>query len=178
MTVGALRIARHGPNAWRAAAAGLVLAGLLVGVAIVVGGSAARVINPVGALLWVASGLWLAVSLPPAQRPLVGWAVAVASGLVLGALVRPGSLTEAVIGFAIAGAAIVLAAGDRRGGWALLAPAIYLPLHLLIGIGRAIVRNGGVRTDPPPTAAIVPLFMVLAALAAGVLVSMFVRRAS
>jgi hypothetical protein len=55
-------------------------------------------------------------------------------------------------------------------------PAIYLPVHLLIGIARAILRNGGVRTDPPPTAAIVPLAMLLAAAAAGAMAATFVRR--
>jgi hypothetical protein len=176
MVIGPLRIARDDPNGWRAAAAGLVLAAALVGAAITIGGSAARIINPVAALLWVASGVWLALSLPPARRPLAGWAAAVASGLALGAVVRPGDLVEAAAGFAIAGGVIVLAAGDRRGGWALLAPAIYLPVHLAIGIGRAIMGNGGVRTDPPPTAAIVPLVMVAAALGAGIAVSMLVNR--
>jgi hypothetical protein len=58
----------------------------------------------------------------------------------------------------------------------LLVPAIYLPVHLFIGIGRAILRDGGVRTDPPPTAAIVPLAMLLAAAAAGALAAAVVRR--
>ena len=177
MTIGPLRIARDDPNSWRVAAAGLLLAAALVGVAITIGGATARVINPVAALLWVGSGLWLALSLPPVHRPLAGWAAAVASGLVLGAIVRPGDLIEAAIGFALAGAVIVLAAGDRRGLWALLAPAIYLPVHLAIGIGRAIMRNGGVRTDPPPTAAILPLVMVVAALGAGIALSAMVNRA-
>jgi hypothetical protein len=91
-------------------------------------------------------------------------------------LVRPSSLPEAVIGFALAGVFVVVAAGDRVGSWALLAPAIYLPVHLAIGIGRAIIGGGGVRTDPPPTAALVPLSMVLAAAAAGELAAWFVRR--
>jgi hypothetical protein len=76
----------------------------------------------------------------------------------------------------LAGAVVVFAAADRTGAWALLVPAIYLPVHLLIGIGRAILRNGGVRTDPPPTAAIVPLAMLLAAAAAGALAAAVVRR--
>jgi hypothetical protein len=71
---------------------------------------------------------------------------------------------------------VIFAAGDRTGAWALLVPAIYLPVHLLIGIGRAILRHGGVRTDPPPTAAIVPLAMLLAAAAAGALAATLVRR--
>jgi hypothetical protein len=176
MTLRPWRIARNDPTSWRTAAIGLILAATIVGVAIIVGGPAARILNGIGAILWVGSGVLLALSLPPAQRQPAGWAVAIASGLILGAIVRPGSLAEAVVGFAVAGAVIVLAAGDRSGGWALLAPAIYLPVHLVIGIGRAIVSNGGVRTDPPPTAAIVPLAMLLAAAVAGAVAASFLRR--
>ena len=176
MTLKPLHLSRHDPSAWRTAAAGLVLSATIVGLAIVVGGTAARVLNPVGAVLWLASGLLLAVSLPSAQRRALGWAAAIGGGFILGAFVRPSGLIEAIFWFALAGAVVVIAAADRTGAWALLVPAIYLPVHLLIGIGRAILRNGGVRTDPPPTAAIVPLAMLLAAAAAGALAATFVRR--
>ena len=176
MTFQAFGFARDDPNRWRLGAAGLALAAVLVGVAILLGGGASRVVNPIGALLWVGSGVLLAISLPTAQRPPLGWLVAAGSGLLLGAVVRPGNLVEATIGFAIAGALIVAAAGDRVGAWALLAPAIYLPVHLIIGVGRAIVRGGGVRTDPPPTASVVPLVMILAAAAGGWLLASLTRR--
>ncbi len=94
---------------------------------------------------------------------MLGWGAAIAGGFLLGALVRPSGVIEVVVWFVVAGAVVVFAAADRTGAWALLVPAVYLPVHLLIGIGRAILRNGGVRTDPPPTAAIVPLAMLLAA---------------
>ena len=176
MTLNPLHLSRNDPAAWRTAAAGLVLSATIVGLAIVVGGAASRVLNPIGALLWVSSGVFLAVSLPSVQRQMLGWAAAIAGGFILGALVRPSSLFEAIVWFALAGAVVVFAAKDRVGAWALLVPAIYLPVHLLIGIGRAILRNGGVRTDPPPTAAIVPLAMLLAALVAGALAATLVRR--
>ena len=176
MTLRPLRLSRDDPRSWRTAAAGLILAAAIVGLAIVVGGTSARPLNAIGAVLWLASGVLLAVSLPSVQRHLLGWAVAITSGLILGALVRPGSLVEVMVWFALAGAVVVFAAADRIGAWALLVPAIYLPVHLLIGIGRAILRNGGVRTDPPPTAAIVPLAMLLAAAAAGALAAAMVRR--
>ncbi|MCC2628119.1 MAG: hypothetical protein K0S14_1769 [Thermomicrobiales bacterium] len=176
MTLGPLRLSRTDPNAWRLAAAGLVLAAAIVGLAIVLGGPTARLLNPIGALLWLVSAVLLGVSPPPVQRPMLGWIAAIAGGLVLGALIRPSGLIEVIVWFAVAGAAVVFAAEDRVGAWALLVPAIYLPVHLLIGIGRAILRNGGVRTDPPPTAAIVPLAMLLAAAAAGALIATIVRR--
>jgi hypothetical protein len=81
-----------------------------------------------------------------------------------------------VISFAVAGALAVIAGGDRSGAWALLVPAIYLPAHLVIGIGRAIARGGAMRTEPPPTAAIVPLAMLLAAAVAGAAVAALLRR--
>src|SRR5215212_7719950 len=176
MTLKPFRLSRNDPAAWRTAAAGLVLSAAIVGLAIVVGGTTARLLNPIGAVLWLVSGVLLAVSLPAVQRNMFGWAAAIASGIILGALVRPSGLIEVVLWFALAGAVVVFAAGDRAGAWALLVPAIYLPVHLLIGIGRAILRNGGMRTDPPPTAAIVPLAMLLAAVAAGTMAATLVRR--
>jgi hypothetical protein len=176
MTFGSLRLSRSDPNAWRIAAVGLLVAAAVVGVAIVAGGSAARALNPIGAILWLASGVLLALTLPEARRPAWGWAAALAGGFILGAVVRPGGLVEAIVAFAIAGALTAIVAGGRSGGWALLVPAIYLPVHLVIGIGRAMLRNGGVRTEPPPTAAIVPLAMILAALLAGIAAASFVRR--
>jgi hypothetical protein len=178
MAVGRLQMLkmREDANAWRAGAAGLLLAGVLVGVAIIAGAPLSRVLNPLGAVLWLASGVLLARSLPAAQRPPAGWVAAVASGVVLGAFIRPSALFEAAGWFALAGATVVVAAGDRSGVWALLAPAIYLPVHLAIGIGRAVMRGGGMRTDPPPTAAIVPLAMLVAAAAAGAAMAWFMRQ--
>jgi hypothetical protein len=175
MTLRPLRLSRNDPNAWRTAAAGLLLSAVIVGLAIVLGGSTARLLNPIGALLWLVSAVLLGVSLPSVQRPMLAWAAAIAGGFILGALVRPSGLVEVIVWFALAGVVVVFAAADRVGAWALLVPAIYLPVHLLIGIGRAILRHGGVRTDPPPTAAIVPLAMLLAALAAGALAAAVVR---
>jgi hypothetical protein len=176
MTIGPLRLSRNDPHSWRTAAAGLVLSAAIVGLAIALGGATARLLNPIGAVLWLVSAVLLGVSLPSVQRPMAGWAAAIAGGFILGALVRPSGLIEVIVWFALAGAVVAFAVQDRVGAWALLVPAIYLPVHLLIGIGRAILRNGGVRTDPPPTAAIVPLAMLLAAAAAGALAAAVVRR--
>lgn len=164
-------------DSWRIAAGGLILAATVVGVAIVVGGSAARALNGVGALLWLASAVWLGYTVPSVPRRAAGWLAAIASGFLLGAVIRPAGLAEAILWFAVAGAVVGLASGDRSGAWALLAPAIYLPVHLLIGIGRAIMRGGGVRTEPPPTMAILPLVMILAAAVGGALIAAYWRRA-
>src|SRR5215212_2300799 len=176
MALRPLRLSRNDPGTWGMAAAGLILSAAIVGLSIVLGGTTARLLNPIGAVLWLVSAVLLGVSLPPAQRQMVGWTAAIAGGVILGALVRPSGLIEVIVWFALVGAVVVFAAADRVGAWALLVPAIYLPVHLLIGIGRAILRNGGVRTDPPSTAAIVPLAMLLAAAAAGAVVAAIVRR--
>ena len=176
MALRPLRLSRNDPGTWRMAAAGLILAAAIVGLAILLGGTTARLLNPIGAVLWLVSAVLLGVSLPPAQRQMLGWTAAIAGGVILGALVRPSGLIEVIVWFALVGAVVVFAAADRVGAWALLVPAIYLPVHLLIGIGRAILRNGGLRTDPPPTAAIVPLAMFLAAVAAGTMAATLVRR--
>ena len=173
---GSLQAARTNPNAWRLGAAGLIAAAAIVGVAIVVGGQVARALNGIGALTWLAAGGFLALTLPAADRRLAGWVAAVGSAVLLGAFIRPGGIVESMVWFALAAVIVVVAAGDRTGGWAFLAPAIYLPVHLLVGIGRAILRNSGMRTEPPPTAAIVPLAMLLAAAVAGALAAELVRR--
>ena len=154
----------------------MLLAGALVGVAIWIGWPWSRAINPVAALLWVASGVLLATRLPKVERPALGWIAAVAAGAILAAVVRPSGLAEAIVAFGIAGGVVAAAAGDRVGAWALLAPAVYLPVHLAIGIGRAVMRGGGVRTDPPPTSALVPLAMLVAAAVGGVLVAELLKR--
>lgn len=176
MATGSISLWREHSNRWRVASGGLILAAAIVALAIIAGGSTARILNGLGALLWLGSAVVLAIALPEPARKAAGWGVAVAAALLLGGVVRPSGAGEAAAWFAIAGGAVVLAAGDRSGGWALLAPAIYLPIHLVIGLGRAIVRNGGMRTEPPPTAAIVPLAMVLAAAVAGAIVAALVRR--
>lgn len=163
----AVKRSHVGVQRWQMAAAGLVLAGLIVALAIVVGGSAARALNGIGAVLWVGSGVVLALSLPRPERLSLAWIGALVSGGLLGAVIRPSTFEVAIAGFAIAGAAVVLLGGDRSGGWALMAPAIYLPVHLTIGIGRAIMRGSEMRVAPPPTAALLPLSMVLAAVVAG-----------
>lgn len=175
MAVRSLKFAGEDSNAWRLAAGGLVLAAVIVGFAIMAGGSAARMLNGVGAIVWIVSGIALGFFIPTAERQLPGWIAAAAGGLLLGGLVRPGTVAEAVVAFAIAGAAAVVVAGDKTGAWAFLVPAIYLPVHLIIGIGRAMVRESGVRTDPPPTAAILPLVMILAAGVAGAIVAAALR---
>lgn len=174
----AVERSHSGIQRWQMAAAGLIVAGLVVALAIVLGGSAARALNGVGALIWIGSGVVLAVSLPRPERLPLAWVAAIVTGGLLGAVIRPSTFAVSIAGFAIAGAVVVLLGGDLTGGWALLVPAIYLPVHLAIGIGRALMRGSEMRVAPPPTAALLPLSMVIAALLAGAVAAYLLRSRS
>ncbi|MFN8592984.1 MAG: hypothetical protein U0031_16125 [Thermomicrobiales bacterium] len=176
MTFGSLDLTRRNSHRWRTAVVGLVLASLIVGVAISLGGTMARSLNPIGGLIWIASGVLLAMSLPPAQRPVPGVVVGAGAGFILGAFIRPATLEAAIISFGIAGLLTVLVAGDRSGAWGFLVPSVYLPVHLIIGIGRAVMNGAPMRTDPPPTAMILPLMMIVAAAVGAAIAAALVQR--
>jgi hypothetical protein len=161
---------------WRVAAAGLLVAGAIVGLAIYVGGPAARALNGLGGIVWLGSAAVLVRGLPRVPRATAGWVVALASGVAIAGWVRPETIAAAALVFVVAAAAVVLVAGDGIGAWGLLVPAIYLPAHLVIGIVRAIMRGGAMRTEPPPTASVVPLAMIVSALVGGVVAAALARR--
>jgi hypothetical protein len=161
---------------WRVPAAGLLAAGAIVAVAIYVGGPAAQALNGVGGIVWLGSAVALIRALPHVPRATAGRVVALATAVAIAGWVRPATIPESVAAFTLAGAAVVLVAGDRVGAWGLLVPAIYLPAHLVIGIGRAIIRGGAMRTEPPPTPALVPLAMIVAALVGGMAAAALARR--
>ncbi len=158
------------------APATLCLAAVLVGIAIVWDGVGARLLNGVGGVIWIAScvaQIWAVRS--DSRRWVLGGAVLV-SAVILAVVVRPSDGLIAVLGFGAGGAAIALLATRRRVAWAVLLTAIWLPVHLAVAIASAIVRGltdsaATIRTDPPPTTAVVPALMVLAAWGAGALVT-------
>ena len=146
----------------------LVAAGLVVAVAIAASGPIARGTNGIAGILWIVS----AVMLVSAQRDdphfWSRFAIVAAIGLGLVLFIKPSNLMWAIVGFGVAGALIALLFGEQGIGWAKVLPALWLPEHLGTAIGRAIYRAfrdipTTVRTDPPPTAAFVPLAMILAA---------------
>ena len=150
----------------------ILVAAIVAGLAIIADGPISRALNGFGALLWVASAGILVWSLRREPQATQLLPLAAAGAIVLGILVRPSDLAAAIIGFGLAGAVIGLLAVSRALGWALLVPAIYLPVHLVVAIGRSILAGStSVRTEPPPTAPLVPLAMVLAAGIAGIAVS-------
>jgi len=150
----------------------LLLAGVVIALAILLGGPPARVLNGVGALMWVAAAGWMLTALWRQPKRVAVGLTALAAALVMAVVVRPGTYPEAILGFLLAGLVVALVANERTGIWAVLVPALYFPLHIAVAIGRVLLSGGAreVRTDPPPTEAFVPLSMIVAAAVAGVLV--------
>jgi hypothetical protein len=150
----------------------LLGAALLIGVAIISEPPLDRVLNGIGGVVWFVSGLLLAWRLRREPWAALLTLVAATMAIVLAAIVRPDSLIGAVIGFGVGGAVVGFLATRHPVSWAMLVPAIYLPAHVLIAITRSVAAGSvSVRSEPPPTAAIVPLAMVLAAAGAGLLVN-------
>lgn len=158
----------------RIGAIGLVLAGLLVAVAISTDGTLSRGVNGIAALVWMASTFALLLGLREGLRWLTKLALATGVTVILSVGIEPTSLATAMPGFALGGAAIAMICA-RPVAWALVVPGLWLPVHLLTAVLPAILAaaNGGdptVRTEPPPTTAIVPFLMILSAGVAGWLV--------
>ncbi|MCC6314579.1 MAG: hypothetical protein IT337_11275 [Thermomicrobiales bacterium] len=152
----------------------LVVSGLVVAVAVATADSeVGRVLNGLGGLLWIVAAVWMAASLRGEPRALPIGVVAAAAALILAGIIRPGTFLTAIPAFLIAGALVAMVAGPGKGYWALLAPALYFPIHIVIAIGRVIAAHGArpIRTAPPPTDALVPLSMILAAGVAGMVVA-------
>jgi hypothetical protein len=157
----------------------LVIASLVVAVAILLSGEEiGSTISGIGGILWIAAAIWMLVELRTEPRRIVIGLVALAGALVMAAVVKPGNYLEAIVGFAIAGAAVGFAAGPGAARWAMLPAALYFPLHIIIAIGRVAVSGGArsVRTQPPPTDALVQVAMVAAAGIAGYLVAMLFQQ--
>lgn len=156
----------------------LIVAGVVIALAIILGGQPGQLLNGLGGLIWIAAAVWMLAALRRQPNRFAIGAAALASALVMAAIVRPGTYIEAILGFFFAGVVVALVANERTGIWAMLAPALYFPLHIAIAIGRVALSGGvrEVRTDPPPTEALVPFSMIAAAAVAGVLVGRWNRR--
>jgi hypothetical protein len=150
----------------------LIIASLLVAASILVGGSVGRGLNGAAALLWVASliMIWKQLGADRTRLPVIAAAIAITFTLVV--LLKPSNLLMAGLGFAVAGILVAVLAGHSHVQWSAIIPALWLPLHLTIAIGGALIGADGnseiaVRTDAPPTEAFVPFVMVAATLVGG-----------
>jgi len=166
-----------GDRGARLGAGGLLAAAGIVAIAIAVDGVAARALNGLGALCWLTAAALLARSLRTSPRWGLAGGASVLVVLLLALVLPPSDLFTALVGFSAAGALVALLGRDRPLAWALTVPAFWLPLHLTLAVGRAVLSGEPrVRTDPPPTASLVPLGMVLAAAAGGALVALLLDR--
>ena len=146
----------------------LVAAGLVVAVAIAASGPISRGTNGVAGILWIVSAVMLISARRDESRFWSRLAIVAAICLGLVLFIKPSDLTWAIAGFGSAGLLIAFLFGEQGIGWAKVLPALWLPEHLGTAVGRAVYRSvrdlpTSVRTDPPPTAAFVPLAMILAA---------------
>jgi hypothetical protein len=154
----------------------LLGAGLVVALAIAADGDLARRINGVSGVLWIAAAALLLRAARGAGFAR-NVAIVLGLGLVIAYAVSPSDLLWAVGGFGVMGAIVALAtgAGGRGALWAKVLPALWLPLHLTLALGAAVLRElrddpAALRRDPPPTTAFVPFAMIVAAWGAGLLV--------
>ena len=152
----------------------LMVAAGFVGIAIALDSEVGRAMNGIGGLLWLGgAGLLLA----DARRSPLGartWAVVGLAVVALSSLLSPRDLGSAFVGFFVGGWAVMLLSRRGKGRLAAvgLLPALWLPTHLAVAAVRALYRAiadqpAGIRTDPPPTAALVPLAMVVMAFLGG-----------
>jgi hypothetical protein len=153
----------------------LLAAGVVVGFAILADDELARRLNGVSGLLWFSAAALLIRAARGDRHFVRSLAGVVGVGSILALFVRPSDLWWAVAGFGVAGALVALATGARGELWAKVLPALWLPLHLTIAIVRAATRAmsdepAALRRDPPPTTALVPFAMIVAAWAGGLAV--------
>jgi hypothetical protein len=154
----------------------LVSSTAVVAASIISDGQLSKALNGAGGLIWFGSaGLlaWAAAKTGESRRQ---WIVAVGLTAVVAFVAKPTDLVNATVGLGVAGAVMASQVRDRQLLWATLIPALYLPAHIgtavLKAVGRSVLgMESSIRTDPPPTAAVVPFVMVVAAMAGGWLVS-------
>lgn len=152
----------------------LTAASMVVGASILADGQAATLLNGVAGVTWfVSSGMFVMAGRRKGASRLQ-WVGILGLTASVAYLIRPSDLPLAVAGFGVTGAFAAYAAGRDPMLWAKMVPALYLPMHIGTAVAKAATRSlmgmeAHIRTDPPPTAAIVPLVMVGAAIVGGLI---------
>ncbi len=146
----------------------LLAATILVAISILLDGTASRLFNGAAGLAWFSAAGLLGIAAWRTSRRWNLWLAAFGLTGLVAFVVTPSDFVPAMIGFGLAGTVIAILARDEAVLWAKLVVGLYLPLHIGTAVAKAIYRNAtggeaGLRTDPPPTAALVPLIMLLAA---------------
>lgn len=164
----------------RIATGTLAVATVIVGASIVADGQLARILNGVAGITWFASSAMFILEGRKRGSTALQWAGITALTAVVAFVIKPSDIVLATIGFVPAGFVAASIAGRNPIFWAKMIPALYLPLHIGTAVLKAIGRNAlglesSIRTDPPPTAAIVPAVMLVAAVVGGFLARRFRR---
>lgn len=146
----------------------LFVAASVVGIAIAMDGDGRRIVNGIGGILWMVAAVRILVNALGAHVSLRQFVLVACVILVLSWLIRPSDPLWAAIGFGWGGVLVGWVGRERGAILGSLLGALWLPAHLLIAIARAVVRNiqdepATLRSDPPPTAVLVPLIMVVCA---------------
>lgn len=179
MALSLSKIREQSTDRAQTATAILLLAGVAVAIAIATDGVVSRAFNGFAGVLWIFSAGVLLMSLRSDAKFWARLMQVALMCLVLVVVVRPSDLGMAIAGFSSAGAIIAATTGARSFTWATLLPALWLPVHLGTAVVKAAYRaladkDAALRSDPPPTAAIVPLVMIVAAMAGAWIVRSFV----
>lgn len=159
-------------NLERIATGTLATATVIVGASIVADGTLAKGLNGVAGLTWFASSALFAIEGRRRGAPGIQWAGIIGLTAVVAFVIKPSDLVLASVGFGGAGLIAGILVQRDPIFWAKMIPAFYLPLHIGTAILKAVGRNAlgmesSIRTDPPPTAAVVPAIMLGAALVGG-----------
>lgn len=160
----------------RIATGTLAAATVIVGASIVADGTLARALNGVAGITWFASSAMFVIEGRTRGASGPQWVGILGLTAAVAFVIRPSDIVLATVGFGGAGA--LVASTVRRDPllWVKMVPALYLPLHIGTAVLKAAGRNAlgmesSIRTEPPPTAAVVPAVMLGAAMLGGWIVS-------
>lgn len=156
----------------RIATGTLAVATVIVGASIVADGQLAKALNGIAGVTWFASSAMFILEGRRRGSSPLQWAGITALTVVVAFIVKPSDIWLASAGFVPAGFIAARIAGRNPMLWAKMIPALYLPLHIGTAVLKSVSRNAlgiesSIRTEPPPTAAVVPAVMLGAALVGG-----------
>ncbi len=164
----------------RIATGTLATAAVIVGASIVAEGQLSKILNGIAGITWFASSAMFILEGRRRGSSPLQWAGITALTAVVAFIMKPSDIVLATVGFVPAGILAARIAGRNPMLWAKMVPALYLPLHIGTAVLRSVGRNAlgmesSIRTEPPPTAAVVPAVMVGAAIVGGFIARKFAR---
>lgn len=165
----------------RIATVTLAVATVIVGASIVADGQLAKGLNGISGLTWFSASAMFIIEARRRGTSSLQWVGVTALTVAVAFLIKPSDIVLATIGFVPAAIAAGMIIRREPMLAAKLIPALYLPLHIGTAVAKAAGRSAlglesSIRTDPPPTAAIVPAVMLGAAMVGGFIATKLARR--